>query len=123
VVGRAPENPKLLGCWGVLCLHREGASHGFEAREIGLIRRISPHVAEGLRRAVTIGPVTPAGAEAAVPGMIVLDANLAVVSISLEAERWLAELGGDDWPSTSGDIPPARSSGNCTYRPTPFRNT
>jgi DNA-binding CsgD family transcriptional regulator len=89
------------GCWGVLCLHRESASHGFDAREIGLIRRISPHVAEGLRRAVTIGPVTPAGTEAAVPGMIVLDANLAVVSISLEAERWLAELGGDDWPSTS----------------------
>lgn len=89
------------GCWGALCLHREDASHGFDAREIGLIRRISPHVAEGLRRAVTIGPITPIGAEAAVPGMIVLDANLAVVSISHEAERWLAELGGPGWPGTS----------------------
>jgi DNA-binding CsgD family transcriptional regulator len=88
-------------CWGVLCLHREDASHGFDAREIDLIRRISPHVAEGLRRAVTIGPVTPTGAEAAVPGMIVLDANLAVVSMSQEAGRWLAELSGPGWPSTS----------------------
>jgi DNA-binding CsgD family transcriptional regulator len=89
------------GCWGVLCLHREDASHGFGAGEIDLIRRISPHVAEGLRRAVTIGPVAPAGAEAAVPGMIVLDANLAVVSMSHEAERWLAEIGEADWPGTS----------------------
>ena len=89
------------GCWGVLCLHREDASHGFDAREIDLIRRICPHVAEGLRRAITIGPVTAVGAEAAVPGMIVLDANLAVVSMSHEAERWLAEIGGTDWPSAS----------------------
>src|SRR6516162_8849235 len=61
-------------CWGALCLHREDASHGFDARAIDMIRRICPHVAEGLRRAVTIGPVTAVGAEAAVPGMIVLDA-------------------------------------------------
>ena len=89
------------GCWGVLCLHREDASHGFDAKEIDLIRRISPHVAEGLRRAVTIGPVMAISAEAAVPGMIVLDANLAVVSMSQEAEQWLAEIGEADWPSTS----------------------
>jgi DNA-binding CsgD family transcriptional regulator len=89
------------GCWGVLCLHREDASHGFDAREVDLIRRISPHVAEGLRRAVTIGPVAAIGAEAVVPGMIVLDASLAVVSMSHEAERWLAEIGDAGWPSAS----------------------
>ena len=87
------------GFWGVLCLHREDASHGFDAREIDLIRRISSHVAEGLRRAVTIGPAAAVGAEAAVPGMIVLNASLAVVSMSQEAERWLAEIGEADWPS------------------------
>lgn len=88
-------------CWGALCLHREHASHGFDAKEIDLIRSISPHVAEGLRRAVTIGPVTPIGAEAAAPGMIILDANLTVVSMSQEAERWLADVGEADWPSAS----------------------
>jgi DNA-binding CsgD family transcriptional regulator len=88
-------------CWGALCLHREDAPHGFDVREIDLIRRISPHVADGLRRAVTIGPVATIGAEAAVPGMIVLDANLAVVSMSHEAEQWLAEIGEADWPRTS----------------------
>jgi len=89
------------GCWGVLCLHREDASHGFDAREIDLIRRIAPHVAEGLRRAVTIGPAAATGADAAVPGMIVLDENLAVVSMSQDAERWLAEIGQADWPGAS----------------------
>lgn len=58
-------------------------------------------MAEGLRRAVTLGPVAAIGAEAAVPGMIVLDADLAVVSMSQEAERWLAEIGEAGWPSTS----------------------
>jgi DNA-binding CsgD family transcriptional regulator len=89
------------GCWGVLCLHRQDASHGFDAREVDLIRRISPHVAEGLRRAVTIGPVTAIGAEAVAPGMIVLDASLAVVSMSHEAERWLADIGEAGWSSAS----------------------
>jgi DNA-binding CsgD family transcriptional regulator len=85
----------------VLCLHRQDASHGFDAGEIDLIRSISQHVAEGLRRAVTIGPAAAIGDETAVPGMIVLDANLAVVSMSPEAERWLAEIGEADWPGTS----------------------
>jgi DNA-binding CsgD family transcriptional regulator len=91
------------GCWGALCLHREDASHGFAVREIDLIRRISPHLAEGLRRAVTIGPATATGEseDAAVPGMIVLDERLSVVSMTHEAERWLAEIGGADWPSAS----------------------
>src|SRR6516162_10429982 len=89
------------GCWGALCLHREDAAHGFDASEIDLIRRISPHVAEGLRRAVAIGPAATAGGEATVPGIIVLGANLAVVSMSHEAERWLAEIGEADWPGIS----------------------
>ena len=88
------------GCWGALCLHREDASHGFD-KEIDLIRRISPHVAEGLRRAAAIGPAATAGGEATVPGMIVLDANLAVVSMSHEAERWLAEIGEAGSPSAT----------------------
>jgi DNA-binding CsgD family transcriptional regulator len=88
------------GCWGVLCLHREDAANGFDAKEIDLIRRIGPHLAEGLRRAVTIGPAAAIGGEAG-PGMIVLDANLAVVSMSHEAERWLTEIGEAGWPSAS----------------------
>jgi DNA-binding CsgD family transcriptional regulator len=89
------------GCWGVLCLHRADASYGFDVREVDLIRRISPHVAEGLRRAITVGPTAAVKAEAAAPGIIVLDADLAIVSMSPEAEQWLAEIDGADWPRTS----------------------
>ncbi len=84
-------------CWGVLCLHREDTSHGFEDREVGLIRHISPHVAEGLRRAITIGP-TAAAAGTGAPGIIVLDEDLSVMSMNPEAARWLAEI---DWPGGS----------------------
>jgi DNA-binding CsgD family transcriptional regulator len=84
-------------CWGVLCLHREDAAHGFGPAELDLIRRISPHLAEGLRRAATLGlgqgggPAGPAAA-ATGPGIVVLDSSLAVVSMSPEAEQWLAEI-------------------------------
>ncbi|MFE7167906.1 GAF domain-containing protein [Streptomyces sp. NPDC057616] len=42
-------------CWGVLCLHREDAPAGFSAEEVELVRRLAPHLAGGLRRAVTGG--------------------------------------------------------------------
>src|SRR6185437_12033507 len=60
-------------CWGVLCLHRENASHGFDGQEVDLIRRVSPHVAEGLRRAITTRPAAAVPAGTAAPGIIVLD--------------------------------------------------
>ena len=85
-------------CWGVLCLHREGASRGFDDREADLIRRIAPHVAEGLRRAITFGPVSAATAETGAPGIILLDQDLALVSMSPEAARWLAEIDEAGWP-------------------------
>ena len=88
-------------CWGVLCLHREDAADGFGDREVDLIRRIAPHVAEGLRRAVTLGPVPVAAAGAVGPGMIVLDQDLAVMSLNAEAAQWLAEIDEADWPSGS----------------------
>jgi DNA-binding CsgD family transcriptional regulator len=77
-------------CWGVLCLHREDAVIGFSERDLQLIRRLGPHLAEGLRRSMLVGPDAPA--EDVGPGVVVLDGNLAVVSISPEAEHWLREL-------------------------------
>lgn len=88
-------------CWGVLCLHREDASHGFDDREVNLIRRIAPHVAEGSRRAIIIGPVSAVTAETGAPGIILLDQDLTLVSMSPEAARWLAEIGEADWPGGS----------------------
>ena len=91
-------------CWGAICLHREDAEHGFDDREVDVIRRIAPHVAEGLRRAVTLGPLRASAettAAAGAPGIILLDQDLALMSMSPEAAQWLAEIDEADWPSSS----------------------
>jgi DNA-binding CsgD family transcriptional regulator len=84
-------------CWGVLCLHREDSPAGFTDRELRVVQQIAPHVAEGLRRAVAAGTGAAgtgesARGEPATPGIIVLDADLAAVSVSAEASYWVAEL-------------------------------
>ncbi|MGW6194844.1 GAF domain-containing protein [Kribbella sp. NPDC055110] len=89
-------------CWGVLCLHREDADAGFSEHEIQLVRRLAPHLGEGLRRGLRAGPAEvartvmgaePAGRSGTGPGVVVLDAALRVESVSVEAEYWLDELG------------------------------
>lgn len=89
-------------CWGVICLHREDSTLGFDQRDLQLIRQLAPHLAEGLRRAVLAGRDEPAGspADGPGPGVVVLDADLAVASASPEAEHWLAQVDDVDWPST-----------------------
>ena len=88
-------------CWGVLCLHREDAPLGFTDQELRLVQRIAPHLAEGLRRAVTLEPGPGAVPDPGRPGIVVLDPGLAVVSMSPEAERWLAEMTDPGSPRTS----------------------
>ncbi|MGI5413902.1 LuxR C-terminal-related transcriptional regulator [Streptomyces chartreusis] len=95
-------------CWGVLCLHREDSPTGFSAEELRLVRHLGPHLAEGLRRAVTGGAFGPPPSSPHVqsppPGIVVLDNNLALVSMNPEAEQWLADLPGHPWPG-SGELP------------------
>src|SRR5690348_6552944 len=90
-------------CWGTMCLHREDASHGFDDQEIDLVRRIAPHVAEGLRRAITLGPLPAAAVTmgTAGPGMVVLGQDLTVMSLNAEAAQWLAEIDEAGWPAGS----------------------
>jgi DNA-binding CsgD family transcriptional regulator len=88
--------------WGVMCLHREQASAGFDDKEIALVRRIGPHIAEGMRRALVAdtaadGPPLEAGI-----GIVVLDADLSVQTINAAAESWLARIREEDWPTTDG---------------------
>jgi DNA-binding CsgD family transcriptional regulator len=81
-------------CWGVICLHREDSTLGFTERDLRLIRRLGPHLAEGLRRSML---TRSAASDEAGPGVVILDAALAVVSISPEAQHWLTELTDQDW--------------------------
>ncbi|MEU4390150.1 LuxR C-terminal-related transcriptional regulator [Kribbella sp. NPDC023855] len=88
-------------CWGVICLHREDAEAGFSESDLGVVRRLAPHLAEGLRRSLLVGERQLGSAG---PGVIVLDAGLKVVSVSPEAEYWLTELGDQEW-AAHGELP------------------
>src|SRR6516165_2846337 len=86
-------------CWGVLCLHREDSSLGFTGQELHLVQRIAPHLGEGLRRAVALPAAAASGPRT--PGIIVLDSHLAVMSISPQAEHWLAEMADPNSPGAT----------------------
>jgi DNA-binding CsgD family transcriptional regulator len=111
-------------CWGVLCLHREDGELGFSDDEVELVRRLGPHLGEGLRRSVALASppdaVGPVG-----PGILVLEPDLSVASINPQAERWLAEIAGDAW-SVWGELPmmilaaAARLTGDDRPLPTEF---
>jgi DNA-binding CsgD family transcriptional regulator len=85
-------------CWGVLCLHRAAAAAGFDDGEIALMRRVAPHLAEGIRRGIAVASTTSDMAPPEGSGVVVLDLGLSVVSINPQAERWLADIEGE-WPS------------------------
>jgi DNA-binding CsgD family transcriptional regulator len=86
-------------CWGVMCLHRADAATGFTAAEVALVRRVAPHIAEGLRRAIVLETQTrpPLQGRPRRPGVIILDDDMAVTSINADAERWMAELCDPAW--------------------------
>jgi DNA-binding CsgD family transcriptional regulator len=92
-------------CWGVMCLHREDTPSGFLDQEVALVRRLVPYLADGLRRTVLAQTALQAvGSDG--PGVVVLDENLAIVSTTPAAERWLDEIEGPMWPP-GGRLPVA----------------
>jgi DNA-binding CsgD family transcriptional regulator len=95
-------------CWGVLCLHRLDASTGFGNAEIALIRRLVPHLAEGLRRAAMAAAITSPQPSLRGPGVIVLDEDLSISSMNAEAEQWMADLFDPRWLDLgAGSLPGA----------------
>lgn len=84
-------------CWGFMCLHRDRSNPHFTATEAAFLGRLTPHIAEGLRKALLLGSTTgtPAPEE---PGLLLLAEDLSVMAINPAAERWLAEVAETDWP-------------------------
>ncbi|HET8853893.1 MAG TPA: helix-turn-helix transcriptional regulator [Ktedonobacteraceae bacterium] len=84
-------------CWGFMCMHREQSSPPFTLTEAVYLARLTPHFAEGLRKAMllgsTTGPTVPDE-----PGLLLLADDLSMVAITPTAERWLTEVGEADWP-------------------------
>lgn len=83
-------------CWGVMCLHRQDSPSGFTADELMLVRRVAPHIGEGLRRAILLHASGGGDGMGAGPGVLLLNDDLSVSSMNPQAERWLAELAGSE---------------------------
>jgi DNA-binding CsgD family transcriptional regulator len=78
--------------WGSMDLIRESGSPDFKPREADLLRRIAPHLGNGLKMAAlrVQGPVEEGGTD--VPGVLTLDHQGRVVQHTPAAERWLRDL-------------------------------
>jgi DNA-binding CsgD family transcriptional regulator len=83
-------------CWGFLCLHRERSSSQFTTAEVAFISRLTPHIAEGLRKALLLGTMTGSDVPNE-PGLLLLAEDLSIVAITPIAERWLSEVAESDW--------------------------
>ena len=78
--------------WGSMDLIRGSGSSDFKPREANLLRRIAPHVGNGLKTAalrIEI-PIEEGGTD--VPGVLTLDHRGRVVQHTPAAERWLRDL-------------------------------
>ena len=82
--------------WGVLGLYREPGERQFNGDELDLLRTLSPQLAEGARKALLIGEALDAEGPDA-PGLILLDEDWRVESLTPGVERWLAELPDGEW--------------------------
>jgi DNA-binding CsgD family transcriptional regulator len=81
--------------WGLL--HLERRHPDFSASELTLLDTLVPQLAHAFRRWILSDPTQPTTTvTAAVPGVIVLDQDNEIDSISPEAEHWLSEWGFAD---------------------------
>jgi DNA-binding CsgD family transcriptional regulator len=91
--------------WGMLGLYREPGRPTFAPDELDFLRSIAPVLADGARSGLLVGEASDPEGPAA-PGLVVLDEDWGVASLTPGAERWLAAL-----PGTAGggpdDLPPA----------------
>ena len=78
--------------WGSMDLIRESGSPDFKPREASLLRRVAPHLGNGLKMAA-LRVQTPVEEGASdVPGVLTLDYRGRVVQHTPAAERWLRDL-------------------------------
>jgi DNA-binding CsgD family transcriptional regulator len=90
--------------WGTLCLLRERGRPDFNAGEVALLQRITPHVGAGLKAAALHAAASTAPVGDSVPGVLVLDDRGRVVQYTAAAERWLRDLEdlGPGWREGGG---------------------
>ncbi len=93
-LGMGDELRAVLRCddatWGALCIHAE-AGHVFSADEIAFVRRLLPHLADGIRTGVLMSNVDVAPPSQA-PGLVLLSDGAELVGTTPSGEDWLADL-------------------------------
>jgi DNA-binding CsgD family transcriptional regulator len=90
--------------WGALGLYREPGQPAFDDADKDFLRAVTPHLAEGARRALLLGEATdPEGLDA--PGLLILTDRWEIDSATPGAARWLAEL--PDGDPDAGRLPSA----------------
>jgi DNA-binding CsgD family transcriptional regulator len=90
--------------WGVMGLYREPDQPPFGEDEINFLQEISSALAEGARRGLLVGEAAEqAGPEA--PGLLVLNDDWRIESMTPGVESWLDELPDSTWRAT-GALPP-----------------
>jgi hypothetical protein len=77
--------------WGALALVRAPGARDFSPSEARRVASLGQSLTEGLRIGLVLGAVsvdcTPNG-----PGMLIVDDDLEILTMTSHAERWLAEL-------------------------------
>jgi DNA-binding CsgD family transcriptional regulator len=78
-------------CWGTLCLHREKSKSKFSPAEAAYLAQLSPHIADGLRKALLLSDTSSAKVPDG-PGVLILNEDLSIVAMTHPAEYWMLEL-------------------------------
>ncbi|HKH10389.1 MAG TPA: LuxR C-terminal-related transcriptional regulator [Rubrobacter sp.] len=80
------------GAWGGMDLIRGADVPDFTAREVALVRRIAPHVGAGLKAAALRSRADARRGNPEAPGVLNLDREGSIASLTPAAERWLGDL-------------------------------
>jgi DNA-binding CsgD family transcriptional regulator/GAF domain-containing protein len=79
--------------WGSMTLARAKGRPLFDSTEMSFLKAVAPHLAQGVKRGLLVGEAAdPEGPDA--PGLVVLDQELHVESLSPGVEQRLATLPG-----------------------------
>ncbi len=83
--------------WGMLGLYREPGRAMFDREDKDFLRAVSPHLAEGARRALLVGEARdPLTEQPDSPGLVILSESWQLQSSTPGVERWLSELPDGD---------------------------
>ena len=77
--------------WGTVRLNRLRGQPEFDADELAYMAAVAPDLAEGIRRGLLVGEATDPDHPDA-PGLIILDADGEIASLSAQAASWIERL-------------------------------